>query len=76
MHQYEDDQQSIVGIYVTYNRKEDAAKAIGSLDGTTKDDNVLRLAGWIFHFIHKLHCRSNLSFTEHPTGQPSTVHII
>ncbi|KAJ2961571.1 hypothetical protein NQZ79_g3159 [Umbelopsis isabellina] len=41
MHQPEDDQQSTVGIYVTYNRKEDAAKAISSLDGTTKDGNFL-----------------------------------
>lgn len=42
MHQPEDDEQSAVGIYVTYNRKEDAAKAISSLDGTTKDGNFLR----------------------------------
>lgn len=37
-----DEAHSTVGIYVTYNRKEDAAKAINGLDGTTKDGNELR----------------------------------
>jgi hypothetical protein len=45
----ENEGQSTVGIYVTYNRKEDAAKAINGLDGTTKDGNVLRYAHLHMH---------------------------
>ncbi|KAM3586527.1 transcriptional repressor general negative regulator of transcription subunit 4 [Umbelopsis sp. WA50703] len=75
MHQYEDDQQSIVGIYVTYNRKEDAAKAIGSLDGTTKDDNVLRASygttKYCTYYLSHMACPNPSCMYLHEPGEES-----
>ncbi|KAG2185049.1 hypothetical protein INT43_000962, partial [Umbelopsis isabellina] len=75
MHQPEDDQQSSVGIYVTYNRKEDAAKAISSLDGTTKDGNFLRASygttKYCTYYLSHMACPNPSCMYLHEPGEES-----
>ncbi|KAI9288707.1 RING/Ubox like zinc-binding domain-containing protein [Umbelopsis sp. AD052] len=71
----EDDGQSTIGIYVTYNRKEDAAKAISGLDGITKDGHVLRASygttKYCTYYLSHMPCPNSSCMYLHEQGEES-----